>query len=136
MQHGFSPWSRKIPWRSKWQPTPVFLPGKFHGQTGLAGYSPGGCKSQTQLNDFTIQEHGLTLNLSSYLERWVLSSCSLSTTSQTPSMPWSGILTCDWCPSFYIQWPGFCSYCTRNHPQLPGSRGWRWVGLYVVPKVH
>ena len=84
MQHGFSPWSRKIPWRSKWQPTPVFLPGKFHGQTGLAGYSPGGCKSQTQLNDFTIQEHGLTLNLSSYLERWVLSSCSLSTTPRLP----------------------------------------------------
>ena len=30
----------KIPWRRKWQPTPVFLPGKFHGQRSLAGYSP------------------------------------------------------------------------------------------------
>ena len=30
---------KKIPWRRKWQPTPVFLPGKFHGQRGLAGYS-------------------------------------------------------------------------------------------------
>ena len=96
----------------------------------------GVCKSQTQLNDFTIQGHGLTINLSSYLERWILSSCSLSTTPQTPSMPWSGILICVWCPSFYIQWPGFCSYFTRNHPQLPGSGGWRWGGLYVVPKVH
>ena len=28
----------------KWQPTPVFLPGKFHGQKSLAGYSPWGCK--------------------------------------------------------------------------------------------
>ena len=28
------------PWRGKWQPTPVFLPGKFHGQRSLAGYSP------------------------------------------------------------------------------------------------
>ena len=27
-------------WRSKWQPTPVFLPGKSHGQRSLAGYSP------------------------------------------------------------------------------------------------
>ena len=36
----FSPWVRKIPWRRKWQPTPVFLPGKFHGQRSLAGYSP------------------------------------------------------------------------------------------------
>ena len=30
----------KIPWRRKWQPTPVFLPGKSHGQRNLAGYSP------------------------------------------------------------------------------------------------
>ena len=28
---GFNPWVRKIPWRRKWQPTPVFLPGEFHG---------------------------------------------------------------------------------------------------------
>ena len=35
---------RKIPWRRKWQPTPVFLPGKFHGQRTLAGSSPRGCK--------------------------------------------------------------------------------------------
>ena len=36
---GFSPWVRKIPWRRAWQPTPVFLPGKFHGQRSLEGYS-------------------------------------------------------------------------------------------------
>ena len=35
---------RKIPWRRKWQPTPVFLPGKSHGQRSLAGYSPQGLK--------------------------------------------------------------------------------------------
>ena len=29
---GFDPWVRKIPWRREWQPTPVFLPGKSHGQ--------------------------------------------------------------------------------------------------------
>ena len=34
----------KIPWRRKWQPTPVFLPGEFHGQRSLAGYSPWGHK--------------------------------------------------------------------------------------------
>ena len=38
------PWVRvllgKIPWRRKWQPTPLFLPGKFHGQRNLAGCSP------------------------------------------------------------------------------------------------
>ena len=36
----FSPWVRKIPWRRKWQPTPVFLPGQFHGQRSLVGYCP------------------------------------------------------------------------------------------------
>ena len=37
---GYNPWIGKIPWRRKWQPTAVFLPGKSHGQRGLAGYSP------------------------------------------------------------------------------------------------
>ena len=37
--------------RSKRQPTPVFLPGKSHGQRRLVGYSPQGCKSQTWLRD-------------------------------------------------------------------------------------
>ena len=37
-------WVRKVPWRRKWQPTPVFMPGKSHGQRSLAGDSPGGPK--------------------------------------------------------------------------------------------
>ena len=36
----FSPWVRKIPGRRKWQPTPVFLPGEFHGQRSLVGCRP------------------------------------------------------------------------------------------------
>ena len=39
---GFDPWVGKIPWRRKWQPTPVFLPGEFHGQRSMVGYSPWG----------------------------------------------------------------------------------------------
>ena len=35
----FDPWARKIPWRRKWQPTPVFLSWEFHGQRSLLGYS-------------------------------------------------------------------------------------------------
>ena len=35
---GCDPWLREIPWRRKWQPTPVFLPGKSHGQGSLVGY--------------------------------------------------------------------------------------------------
>ena len=41
---GFDPWVGKIPWRRKWQPTPVFLPGESHGQRTVFGYSPWGRK--------------------------------------------------------------------------------------------
>ena len=40
---GFNSWVGKIPWRREWQPSPVFLPGEFHGQRSLA-IVPGGCK--------------------------------------------------------------------------------------------
>ena len=40
----FDPWVGKIPWRREWQPTPVILPGEFHRQRSLAGYSPWGHK--------------------------------------------------------------------------------------------
>ena len=50
MRPGFDPWVGKIPWRREWQPTPVFVPGEFHGQRSLAGYSPCGH------NEFDITE--------------------------------------------------------------------------------
>ena len=40
----FQSWVGKIPWRREWQPTPVLLHGKSHGQRSLTGYSPWGCK--------------------------------------------------------------------------------------------
>ena len=41
---GCDPWIGKFPWRREWLPTPVFLPGKSHGQRSLEGYSPWGRK--------------------------------------------------------------------------------------------
>ena len=41
---GFHPWVETIFWRRKWQPAPVFLPEKFHGQRSLVGYNPRGHK--------------------------------------------------------------------------------------------
>ena len=58
---GFNPWVGKIPWRRKWQPTPVFLPGESHGSC-LENPMDGGAwwitvhgvaKSRTRLSDFT-----------------------------------------------------------------------------------
>ena len=43
-RRGFDPWVGKIPWRRKWQPTPVFVPGESQGQRSLARYSPQGHK--------------------------------------------------------------------------------------------
>ena len=52
---GFDSWVGKIPWRRKWQPTPVFLPGESQGQRSLVGYSPPGHKESDTIEwlDFT-----------------------------------------------------------------------------------
>ena len=42
---GLIPGSGTFPWRWKWQPTPIFLPGKSHGQRSPVGYSPWGHKT-------------------------------------------------------------------------------------------
>ena len=62
---GFDPWVGKIPWRRKWQPTPVFLLGESHGQRSLAGYSPRGCKESDRTEDFTHTLKALVRAISS-----------------------------------------------------------------------
>ena len=57
-KHRFAPWVRKIPWRKEWQPTPILLPGESHGQRRLAGNSPWGRQSQTQLSMYALCGHG------------------------------------------------------------------------------
>ena len=49
----FDPWVEKIPWRRRWQPTPVLLPGESHGWKSLVGYNPWGRKE----SDTTEQLH-------------------------------------------------------------------------------
>ena len=61
---GFDPWVEKIPWRRKWQPTPVFLPGESHGRRSLVGYSPRGRKESNTTE--RLHFHFFTL-LSAYL---------------------------------------------------------------------
>ena len=55
----FDPWVRKIPWRRKWLPAAVFLPGKLHGQRILVGYRPWGCKESAITEGLTLSHfHG------------------------------------------------------------------------------
>ena len=91
---GFDSWIRRIPWSRKWQPTPVFLPGKLHGQRSLVGYSPWGrresdmteCTPCTQLIYTLIKPQQVRLWFNSFSEGqtlfqvisyWELCRCSL-----------------------------------------------------------
>ena len=59
-RRGFDPWVRKIPWRRKWQPTPVFLPGESHGRRRLTGNSPWGFKELDTAEYGHMQSRDLT----------------------------------------------------------------------------
>ena len=58
-RHRFDLWGRKITWRRKWQPTPVFFPRESQGQRSLMQYSPQGRKEQ-DTNEMTSL-HACTL---------------------------------------------------------------------------
>ena len=49
----FDPWVGKIPWRREWLPTPIFLPGEFHGQRSLVCYSLWSCSLQRRTREFS-----------------------------------------------------------------------------------
>ena len=57
---GLIPGSGRPPWRRAWQPTPIFLPGKFHGQRTLVGYDPW---SHKELDRAEATEHAHTHDL-------------------------------------------------------------------------
>ena len=58
-RRGFNPWVGKIPWRRKWQPTPVFLPGKFYRQRSLMGSRLWGLKKADTTEWLSIHTHCL-----------------------------------------------------------------------------
>ena len=62
----FNPWVRKTPWRRAWQHTPIFLPGEFHGQRSLEGYSQWGCKESDMSKWLT-----LSLSLQLQMPAWL-----------------------------------------------------------------
>ena len=78
----FDPWVRKIPWRRKWQPTPVFLPGEFHGQWGLTGYSPWGYK-ESDTTEWLTHTQPLAKENYNYhilIKKWRVAVCMSYTT--------------------------------------------------------
>ena len=69
---GSDPWVGKIPLRRKQLPTPVFLPGEFHGQRSLTDYSPWGCKEWTWLSHFHSLTHSGIISNPDDLSYWRL----------------------------------------------------------------
>ena len=55
---GFNPWNGKMTGKMKWHPTPVFLPGKYHGQRSLVGYSPRDSRESDTLKRLRIPDIG------------------------------------------------------------------------------
>ena len=76
---GFDPWTRKIPWRRAWQPTPVFMPGESHGQRSLVGYGLWGCK-ESDTNKQLTHTHTHT-----HISAWGTHSSTLAW-----NIPWMG----------------------------------------------
>ena len=101
-RRGFQLWVGKIPWRREWQPTPVFLPGKSHGQRTLVGYSPWGHR-ESDMTELTL--------LFSFLSpiTFKLVFVSLSLHSLAISYKWNHIVfvRCVWLTSLTIMFSGF-----------------------------
>ena len=124
-RRGFNPWMGKIPWRRKWQPTPVFLPGKSHRQRSLAGYSQWGCKESditmhTRINilfvstrQYRLQTIGTTQLLLQLAQCLTSKRCSENSCGMNGCYPHSE------CP-FSRQGPClFPKSVTRPCPRLP-----------------
>ena len=86
-------WVGKIPWRREGLPTPVFLPGEFHGQRNLVGYSPWGHKELDTTEwlsfHFTLIDDSEHVLSSFYLLSTALSSVCNSSFTATSQQIWA-----------------------------------------------
>ena len=110
---GFNPWVGKISWRRKWQPTPVFLPGRSHGWRSLVGYSPWGLK-----------ESDTILYVYAGLPRWCIgkeSACQCRRHKRCSFDPWVGKIPWSrkWQPT-----SGFLPAKFRRQRSLASYRSW------------
>ena len=80
----FDPWIGKIPWWRKWQPVPVFLPGKIHGQRSLEGYSPWGRKEWYTTEQLSTMRHILMVTQTSKTQEAFPQKCVKDATYARP----------------------------------------------------
>ena len=123
----FDPWVGQIPWRGKWQPVPVFLPRKFHGQRSLEGYSPWGHKESDTtegLNNNMYWQHSPLAAAAAKSLQSCLILCDPIDCSP-PGFPVPGILqarTLEWVAiSFSSAWKWKVKGKSLSHVQLLGD---------------
>ena len=140
---GFEPWVGKFPWRRKWQPTPVLLPGESQGQRSLVGYSSWGRKeSDTTEWLHLVWSYG-PLGIPG-VEIWYQGptleelyapapapSCSLYNGSSESLFIWRGLLGR---LIFNFMFPP--DVCSVVHLQLLQRRKWYIAHLHVFIHVH
>ena len=107
-RHGLNPWVRKILWGRKWQPSPVFLPGKSQGQRSLVGYSPWGRK---ELDTTEVTEHAGTRGYSGVHPQMAL----------VPAI-WTALFT----ENLPIVFSPFLLPLLLTHPTQAISKVWVW----------
>ena len=96
----YNPWVGNFPWKRKWQPTPVFLPGKSHGQRSLGATVHGVSKSQTGLSALRTHTHA---SLQYNAECFHCPENPLCSTCISPSIPPN-----PWQPLIFLLSPQFC----------------------------
>ena len=123
-RHRFDPCVGKMPWRRKWQPTPVFLTGESHRWRSLAGYSLRGHKESdtTEQRHFTSLEQYRLTGCNVSLQSSVDSKESTCNVGDTGSIPWS------------VRSPGegngdpFQYFCLKNSKDKNKTGGLQFMG--------
>ena len=85
-KHRLDPWVGKIPWRRKWQPTPIFLPEKSQGQRILTGYRPWGHRVRHDLA--TKQQRQRKIIIWPSFSAWPWGALRMTTVGKKPQ--WQG----------------------------------------------
>ena len=110
----FYPWVGKIPWGRKWQPTLVFLPGKFHEQRSLEGYSPWGHEELDMTEQLSTHMLCMTSKhlINSLKKRIKFDTVAKWTTRQDSSTGWFAL------PHRVLMWPELSWGCQWKYPHF------------------
>ena len=109
------PLGQKDPWRNEWLPTPLFLPGEFHGEKSLAGYSPWACKNVR--HDWATNTHGTIFSCFCNYICVCVCVCVCVQHTQTHSSVLVCVLVAQPCPLFVTPWIiAFQLLCPWNSP--------------------